>query len=84
MILEEIVETCFIGGAARGWGNAAIPLLERILDRVPPELKRTLGTRVAAFHKPAGDRRQTTDNEASASNVASSGAVASAAPSASK
>jgi hypothetical protein len=51
VILQEIVEACFIDGAARGWGNAALPLLEKVLARVAPDLKRVLAGRVAAFRE---------------------------------
>lgn len=83
VILEEIVETCFIDGAARGWHNAARPVLERILDRVSQDLRHTLGIRVAAFQATAGDKRQT-GSDATVRDLESSGAVAPAAPPATK
>jgi hypothetical protein len=37
MIPQEIVEARFIKGAARGWGNAAMPLPQRVLERATSE-----------------------------------------------
>ena len=50
-ILQEIVEACFIKGAMRGWGNAALPLVQRVLGRATPELKDILGPRALAFSR---------------------------------
>ena len=49
LIMQEIVEACFVDNAARGWGNAALPLLEGVLNRVAHDLRRVLAERVAMF-----------------------------------
>jgi hypothetical protein len=51
VILQEIVEACFIDGAARGWLNAVSPLLEGVLARASPDLRRALAPRVATFRE---------------------------------
>lgn len=66
MILQEIVETCFINGAARGWGNAALPLLLQVLGRATTDMKAILGQRLAAFREQYLAERRSPANGASA------------------
>jgi nucleoside phosphorylase len=60
LILEEIIETCFIDGAAPGWPAHALPLMDHVLSRSAPDLRPKLETRVKAFRIQAnvtGSRR---------------------------
>lgn len=50
-ILHEIVESCFIDNASRGWGNAAIPLMEKVLNRIPAHHQQAISRRISAFRE---------------------------------
>ncbi|WP_435007963.1 hypothetical protein P12x_005229 [Tundrisphaera lichenicola] len=54
MILQEIVETCFIDDSAPGWAASAALLIDQIAERFAPEVRRGVVARSSAFREKNG------------------------------